>query len=743
MPEGRVALKRRRLVAFAASGWCAACSGQRERLIAFESETAATAHAYTASPELACGLERARFTSAMEASSPAIAREVIRDFPMAEDGIRARVFYSVSTELPRASPAPPHVVSAARYTINAVRLLKKHNFRMPAHPEWTCSVYPHFRHVLGSRPSPEFPPRHFAVHHALRGSAQASVILHEIVHWVQHQYLNVQLHDHASYDDSYGPFFSTAVAEGGARALEELVNGGLMRYAHDGREWFTAGGSALFNSRRGMRAVTLPPRYSSGLFWKYVAEQHGGQRSPGAVEAGAREALTQRLLLEALGEGALPSVPPSIQDIRRARRRMHGPGHFDQLCFLDADRRLLACGETTWGNFVLAIVLNGTAGSDTRFRFDDAPQWRGLMAERLRINPLRNLAYEALPQDHELHEPSDAYAIDAINASSLGLTRLSEALRRAELELRGEANTIEGATPPVEPAMIEPFTFVAWRVRIEPSTTTRLLRIRFEPRDGLNDALVQVVTLDGAGHLTDLFRHDGTGARKLDRTIPLRNASEALIVIAARMTRGSFKLALTRPPDAPLLHVTSWNGVVGRHLTRDTGHFERDWSSPDIRYLREGGVDKISVRVRNQGTAMARIKGASCWRYPRAPFSGSLGAGLPQVTEQGFDAVGNRIQTEDECLNRAQTTPQTSNLIEPLMERFGSCHFANAASASDVTEQSYVEDPERVAKYRLDTGWSRGDVVVFQIEAEGDPNGPCVAMVTLGEPPRLPPDWRP
>jgi hypothetical protein len=56
------------------------------------------------------------------------------------------------------------------------------------------------------------------------------------------------------------------------------------------------------------------------------------------------------------------------------------------------------CAETTWGNFVVALALNGFSESDLRFRFQETPAFRTVAGAPLEVAPNRTVPYAMLPE---------------------------------------------------------------------------------------------------------------------------------------------------------------------------------------------------------------------------------------------------------------------------------------------------------------------------------------------------------
>jgi hypothetical protein len=272
---------------------------------------------------------------------------------------------------------------------------------------------------------------------------------HEIFHRIQYAYNATRRELRVCEENEIDLW--TLVLEGSARFAEDLLVDALNRYEYDGERWFTERRRPLFRTASYDGALSGAV-YEASLFWKYVAEQHGPPMTEPNPEVRPREpwpprgwspepevrneAKTQRTLLEAtrdtppvptLSEG-VTRKPITIKTLREARRRMGGLGRFDQPAGVGSGQTALASqargggglvrwvssaldiepaalprdaplsGETTWGNFVIALILNGQSSADRRFRFLETPGFRGTASGRLEVPANQTVAYEILPE---------------------------------------------------------------------------------------------------------------------------------------------------------------------------------------------------------------------------------------------------------------------------------------------------------------------------------------------------------
>lgn len=434
---------------------------------------------------------------------------------------------------------------------------------------------------------------HVKVERLLRPAALRDTIFHESFHLVQHA---ANATPALLMPEGEPILFTPMLREGGARVMEAMARATPTRYEEEAEAWFLPRPPPLGHVRGGARGTLEGPSYAGGIVWAYAAEQHGG--APDTPFA--REIRTQRAVLEATRRRPGPAT---LATLREARALLPGPGDFDRFLYVGGDPALPACAETLWGNFLMALALNGTAGADSRFRFAAAGTWRGIAGRPAAAQPLAP----------------------------------------------GEA---------AQTGPLPPFAHRVFRLALEPAGATRLLRLRWVPEDGMADALVQVAILDRAGELRDLLRHDAA-AGPLDRVLPLREAAALVVVLASRAAAGRGRLLLEPAADAPVLAATPWNAPDGRLLAHDPAIRAHDWRSADL------GVNPVAQRdaagpyhllllsLRNRGTLPAAgIEARAEWR----PLRG--GAWTPLEPHAPPPAS---LLPDDECrrLLREETGPVT------------------------------------------------------------------------------------
>lgn len=385
---------------------------------------------------------------------------------------------------------------------------------------------------------------HIAIDRDLEGDDARLTIGHEIFHRIQYAY---------NPTTEAGRGLYLAFREGGARLAEECILDSADRYIRDG--YLDMPARPLVAPADG---AIEPHSYSTGLFWKYVCEQHGelpeSQSIPAGFDAYVRALETMH------GPGASGDGPYLISGLRRARARMAGAGTFDGFLRLDGpDRRHLVSTETTWGNFLAANCLHGTAVemSDRRFKYEEESED---------------------PRDWHSVIVSKVVDLPAQNGAPMTLQR--------------------GATKPMPP-----YSASYYKVDLGPEGARRgLLKLTFEANGGMTDPLVQLVLRGPNNTLVDLIRLDGMAWTK---TVSCAGVDNVVVIAAARETEGGFTLDIQEVSGRPLVSTTRWNCDAGDSYETDPKLAPWTWTSPDLVAGPLGDQRRIRLRVRNRGDAPA------------------------------------------------------------------------------------------------------------------------------------------
>jgi hypothetical protein len=436
---------------------------------------------------------------------------------------------------------------------------------------------------------------------------------HELMHRVHFLY-NPLMKD-ALGDEAVGIY--GVFREGGAVFCTECVNDTLNRYA-------IQCGNRLKNPQNfSLTTYDLAGDYGGAILWKYIAEQNAGTHPDGPSAA---QFETYRILLEqtaTLGPGA-PGLGYSIQAVRNACLLMGVPRQWDQFVYLDAARTELDSHETTWGNYLVANYVHGSASplADGRFDYledDDPILWFATPPPPLNVLAKR--------QDG-VKTPDNEVAIGE-----------NESASRTAIVRR----------------------WSAWYYRIRPKLTAppRVLDIEIVAAAGFAEPLFQILKLGPGKAIVDIFRSESTTYHK---RVCLDGVDEIAVIVAGRDTGGEFELNVQEIPAASDVMCTRWNTLEGKEYEIDQRDKAWTWLSPDIMVGNDvvGNADgtvfadwdnDLRVRVRNKGNADAngldirawcRLEPNGAWQ----PVMNSLGVVQERInetlaagTEAWFDMV--------------------------------------------------------------------------------------------------------
>jgi hypothetical protein len=465
---------------------------------------------------------------------------------------------AVLGQLDQHAGAPAQVQRTALIAEHALNLFAALGFSPPLEDDGRLLVHlldP--AHGADGRTDPHW--RHVEIAWRLEDDDALLTIAHEIFHRIQYRYNATTARDRGLYG---------MMREGGARLAEDWVVDAANRYLRQG-------GDSMFAKPGGSLVEPGDPtkeahRYTAGLFWRYVCEQHGRER---AAPSCGFDAYRHALIHMRRADGV--PAPYTVDMLRRARAAMAGAGHLDRFAALDEARRELVCTETTWGNFLLANLLHaGRAGQqDARF------------------------------QHRDLHEePVDPAII---------------AMRMADEAQLGPA-PLRWITPLGNP--LAPFAAAYYRIIVPAGAGARLLQLRFDTV-GLADPLVQVVLLaDPAADapLLDIQRFDRP---RFSHTLALAalpggaDVREVVVVVGARERGFHYSLRAQLVERFPLVSATRWNCAPGTGFETNPADGWR-WTSPDLGLAGAGDDAVLRLRLRNLGDRACRLVRARFFRQP-------------------------------------------------------------------------------------------------------------------------------
>jgi hypothetical protein len=409
---------------------------------------------------------------------------------------------------------------------------------------------------------------------------------HEMFHQVQYRYNSV-----AGRTGVYG-----ILREGGARFAEDAIYDRPNRYAQSAGQAtsgtqtgiFTTPEESILDLSPLQTASGTPIRYAAGLFWKYIAEHHSVLTNPADEPAIGID--TYRIVLEETGS-ALAGY--TIAGLRNARRRLPWYGSFDQFGYYDAARTELDSHENTWGNYLLANYLHdlirpGDTDYDERFDYkEDEDVGGGVLLNTLRANI----------------QVTDSIIIG--QGQSFNRNRMGH----------------------------KPYAAYYYEVRPNTASAPRMVRIDFAATTGMTDPLLQIVRLGTGDSIVDIHKSDKTTYSK---TVNMNGLSRLIVVVGSREIIGDFSLTFTEVANASDVMVTRWNSRVGNEYEVNPKGWAWTWVSPDIMVDNDndGAEDtqvffdtnnKLKVRLRNRGNAIANNIQINFWYQKATPFLTSVG----------------------------------------------------------------------------------------------------------------------
>lgn len=477
---------------------------------------------------------------------------------------------------------------------------------------------------------------------------------HEMFHQVQYRY-----NDTTTRSGMYG-----AVREGGARLMEDSLNDQTNRWVDTAQAIFNDPTISLADSPdvATPAAASTPIKYAAGLFWKYIAEQHSTQTS--AADEPAIGLDTYREVLEAMAT-VLPGDPGDGYDplaLRPARRDMVWYGQFDQFGYYDAACAELGSHETTWGNYLVANYLHGTANPTPDGRFDYG---------------------------------EDEHAVTWPGATVAKLAALQAAVKANDDLLIAQGSSI------VRKVVGHPVWAARYyRLRPTGAPAPRLVRINFQAGGTMTDPLVQILRLGAGSALVDLHRSDRPVWSK---TISLTGLESLVVIVASRSTAGDFTLQFDEVAAAADTMVTRWNTAEGTEYEVNPKGWTWTWISPDVMVDNDndgfadtqvffGQDNRLKVRLRNRGNQAAENLTLDFWYQKATPYlsaaawmplqnaagvtqqitGASLAPGAVQWFEVNWAPVDDGTHHEHWCVKVKVTAPGEPNTDNKLvLSNFG------------------------------------------------------------------------
>ncbi len=437
------------------------------------------------------------------------------------------------------------------------------NFRNPIPKKQKLDILIQVHWAAGSTdPHPE--AANIIVNNLNSTTQNFATIPHELFHRVQYQYNRT-----SNRSGLYG-----VVREGGARFIEDSFTDEHNRYVFDSRRIFRDPAHSLITPPD---ACATRINYAAALFWKYVAEQHTLDTSCRQEPHIGIEAYRQVLESTAGTEVATYDTG----DLRIACSKMPRPSSFDTFSYLDNAGTELESSETTWGNYLIANYVHNN---------DSSP-----FAERRFV----------YLEDHDLVTwPFTRFDDFETPFTVRSLQSLGAAIKpHNDLKLSNAAGVSRIVIGQL------PYSATYYRITPDNSSASSMLRVSLSAFGGLTDPLVQILSFDADGILSDITRSD---RMTYTRHVNLKNVSSIVVIVGSRATGGDYTLTLDQVAGGPDPMITRWNSKLLTEYENDSRDAARKLRSADLIIRNDEllpdpvgvvfGVDnRLGIRIHNRG----------------------------------------------------------------------------------------------------------------------------------------------
>lgn len=450
---------------------------------------------------------------------------------------------------------------------------------------------------------------HITIHYNLPNDLLAWVLVHELMHVFQAEYVA----------NGTGGGWNPGMTEGGAVLAEDTVLDLINRYAGEADTFFGEG--TLLHPEYSLQGLS----YKLSLFLKYLTEQQSAEVQPPDEPRVGVDAY--RRLLETFDAQSYTTAA-----FEQAVADLPWYQSFFKFGYLDAAKLDETSSETLLGNFWLACYVKdlGVGIPDRRFDF---------------------------MEDEDVSLADDIFP----GGSPVPIGTLRSVAFQGDVALpNGGAVTLSsGSGGTVSP-------FAARFYKVSPAMGVNTLRVNFSAGAGFTRPLVQIVLVEPGNTVRDILRSDRTvWARTIANNRSGTRLDHLVIIVAGTDTGGPFTLSVQDVPQAPDVMVTRWHHPAGTGFEIDSFNWAWTWVSPDIFVDTnlDGVADdqvvfdqnnKLFVRLRNQGNAPASNIQVEFW-YQDA--SGGLDPSAWQPV---------RNQTGDiQVLTGLSLPPQSTSPIPP------------------------------------------------------------------------------
>jgi hypothetical protein len=399
----------------------------------------------------------------------------------------------------------------------------------------------------------------FYLNKALVPDLLCAVAVHELFHMVQFQY------------GGSGTWYQSML-EGGAVWAEDTNTEMMNRYLDEAGTNFNGTGVQAM-PQTSLEAAS----YKCSLFWRYVSEQQSALPTaadePLPLTVGNIGVDVYRQLIETCAAGTF-----SADDVKTAIRQLPWYQDFYDFGYLDAARTDLTSSETALGNYVLACYLKDLDENVPDRRFDFMEGQETIYMDEVIGEP---------PQ------PGDKLA--SVTFAGTGNLTAAGSLSFANSVPRFGSRFFE--------------------VTVDPGVTS--VQVQFTASPGLASSLFQIVVIDGAGLVREIYRSDKSSyTKQFPNSRGGQLISKIMCVATGAASSGNFSVSVSPVAVAPDVMVTRWNSALGFEYEVDSRNWSWTWVSPDVWVDNDGdGIadsqvffnydNQLYIRLHNNGNAGA------------------------------------------------------------------------------------------------------------------------------------------
>ncbi|MFT5478450.1 MAG: hypothetical protein ACI8Y8_003817 [Planctomycetota bacterium] len=387
------------------------------------------------------------------------------------------------------------------------------------------------------------------------------------------------------------------VRHGGASLVSDMLGGRGADAGVDPNQALPLASSLLDDEHGPKKAARFARR-----MWRYFARQHGLDAPDEDLGTAGGFDFFRKMLVAS----ADPDLRYEAEALRSARSGLPWWGTFDRFVGQGADAAPGTSFETSWGNWLVADVIDGLGieSEDRRFQLSRRDRSGGRGAQR---HPDRGI---------------------------LGAN--------GDMRLRAGGRTKRHVTG------LTPWSSRVFRIRPRSGESAGAISVRLECHARLADVLVQVLRVGVDGSLAEVHRSQ---ALDLTKVVAFDGLDSVIVIVATRDLGGDFTLLFGEHASLSDVMITPANARAGTETCVDPSGWAWSWLSPDIMVdndddgrsdglLPTGMDNKLKVRLRNRGNVRSGPVMVRFW-YQSATLGPSAEGWMPVR-----DASGERQELQ-------------------------------------------------------------------------------------------------